>query len=124
MITEEEYQNYLGITPPSDFNVLLDIAISAFFEICPQFPVTAEELATFTEQQQEFIKKALFLQINHYDNNRELLNGVDSSSFSVGKYSETVSVKPFPQSARTMLDMAGICNLWVTTNKGGCDCCG
>lgn len=124
MITEEEYSNYLGIAPPSDFNMLLDVAISAFFEICPQFPVTADELATFTEQQQGFVKKALFLQINHYDNNRELLSGVDSSSFSVGKYSETFSITPFTKSATAMLDMAGICNFWITTKRQGCAHCG
>lgn len=118
MITETEYTDYLGVEAPTDFKVLIDIAIGMLLERCPQFPKNSNEMDKFGNDTQDTLKKTLILQINHLDNNRELLEGSSGGSFSIGKYSESSEVEVYPIAITSLLAIAGICNLWIQPANG------
>lgn len=118
MITQDEYKDYLGVDTPSDFKVLIDIAVSMLLLRCPQFPRNDSEMDRFGTDTQETLKKTLILQINHLDNNRELLEGSSGGSFSIGKYSESSEIEVYPIAITSLLAIAGICNLWVQPANG------
>lgn len=118
MITEKEYTDYLGVEAPTDFKVLIDIAIGMLLERCPQFPKNSDNMDKFGTDTQDTLKKTLILQINHLDNNRELLEGSSGGSFSIGKYSESSEVEVYPIAITSLLAIAGICNLWIQPANG------
>lgn len=85
MITKEEYQEYLGIEAPSNFDRLLYLSKMELSAIIVNGLPSESDLCY------EDFKKALMEQINYFYENSDLLTNDNAGSYSLGKYSESGS---------------------------------
>lgn len=87
--TNEEFNAYFGTTETiSDYVLLEDLAVLYLSEYSLYFP-TSEEWLTFEETSKEYIKKSIFWEIKHLNENRSLFTNVTSgiNNVKLGNYS-------------------------------------
>lgn len=86
MITQEEYQKYIGVsTTPSNLKRLEYLAINELKSIMVGNIPTIDDLIY------NDFKKALMEQINYFDMNSDLINSSGSGGYTLGSYSESGS---------------------------------
>ena len=116
MITEVEYEEYTGLTPPTPFNKWLDLTTSSLL---------AEFNRCWDNIPEEIKKKALILQMEFLEINRDTINGSESN-FSIGKFSvgrgtggSNMGTMTISTDVRNLLDP--YCSRWVIPKiVGGC----
>lgn len=82
MIKKEEYQEYIGVTAPSNLNRLEYLALNELKSIMVGNIPTSNDLIY------NDFKKALMEQINYFDMNSDLIDSSGSSGYTLGSYSE------------------------------------
>lgn len=86
MITQEEYQKYIGVsTAPSNLKRLEYLALNELKSII------VENIPTSNDLIYNDFKKALMEQINYFDMNSDLIDSNGSGSYTLGSYSENSS---------------------------------
>ena len=83
MITQEEYQEYIGVsTAPSNLKRLEYLALNELKSIM------VSNIPTYDDLIYNDFKKALMEQINYFDMNSDLIDSSGSGSYTLGSYSE------------------------------------
>jgi hypothetical protein len=82
MVNATEYQTYFGETAPGNFTRLELLAETMIRNLFPNIP------ADLTDNvHEQTIKNAVLEQIRFYENNEDVLETINETGFSIGKFS-------------------------------------
>ncbi len=120
MITQGEYQEYIGVsTAPSNLQRLEYLARNELKSIMVDNIPTVDDLVY------KDFKKALMEQINYFDMNSDLIDSSGSSGYTLGSYSEgssnqSESNKSITRISPVAYDILLNCGLLYSGLKGRC----
>ena len=107
-VNKEEFEEYFGVTPPTNFRPLHDQAVYELQDFCSSLTLDFNE---------EKPKLALMFQIRHILNNSKS----NVVSVRIGQYSETMSTssQKYDETALIILKSLG-CSRWIIRGKQLC----
>ena len=105
IITETEYEEYVGDSAPQPFVKWYDKALNDLLAYCPNLDLTLDET-----------KKALMLQIEHKDQ-QDMLGGVSIGRFRIDKQEKQM----YSLDVLNILNSLPCCSRWVERVRG-CVC--